>query len=273
MPTRAPDLFQLCAAAVVRGEPVQKRSPDDKEYGLQDWVARRLNELGAAYRQNGRNKFPDFPLDDGSEGFEVKGLMSVQKNGKPGRLKTYDSNSQVPAGKHEGRAIYYVFARYPWTATLDCPVDDMVICHGDFLNPSSDYVHKNKSLKTFGGYGDIMIRDRKMYVVRTPYSLADGLIGQRTLIMPSGEAAPDELVEVGTLTRREANDIVVGYHFDLRTNELEPETEPNPSAGREHAFTAYRMPGDDEPGVAISDEASKSVADLAAEETADDEDE
>ena len=47
------------------------------------------------------------------------------------------------------------------------------------------YIHKNKSLRTFGAYGDIMIRDRKMYVVKTPYALADGLAGQRTLIIPA----------------------------------------------------------------------------------------
>jgi len=38
----------------------------------------------------------------------------------------------------------------------------LVICHGDFLNADHDYVHKNKSVKGFGTYGDILIRDRKM---------------------------------------------------------------------------------------------------------------
>ena len=43
---------------------------------------------------------------------------------------------------------------------------DLVVCHGDFLNADHDYVHKNKSVKGFGSYGDIMIRDRKMYVAQ-----------------------------------------------------------------------------------------------------------
>jgi hypothetical protein len=39
---------------------------------------------------------------------------------------------------------------------------DLVLCRGDFLNADHNYVHKNKSIRGFGSYGDIMIRDRKM---------------------------------------------------------------------------------------------------------------
>ena len=46
---------------------------------------------------------------------------------------------------------------------------DLVVCRGDFLNADHTYVHKNKSVKGFGSYGDIMIRDRKMYVAPTPF--------------------------------------------------------------------------------------------------------
>ena len=46
---------------------------------------------------------------------------------------------------------------------------------------------------------------------------------------------------VGALLRREADRLVVGYSFDLRTNELIPATVPNPSAGVEHAFEAWRV--------------------------------
>jgi hypothetical protein len=34
---------------------------------------------------------------------------------------------------------------------------------------------------------------------------------------------------------------VVGYTFDLRTNQLNAERIPNPRAGTEHRFTAYRL--------------------------------
>ena len=66
-----------------------------------------------------------------------------------------------------------------------------MICHGDFLNPARDYEHVNDNVPNFGAYGDIMNGDRKMYVVRTPYAIADGLAGQRTLILPSGWEVPD----------------------------------------------------------------------------------
>ena len=93
-----------------------------------------------------------------TEGYELKGLAY------PGRDTNFDSNSQVPTGLHNGRDIYYVFGRYPKNPDGNSyPVIDLVICHGDFLNIDHEYTHENKSVKGFGGYGDIMIRDRKMY--------------------------------------------------------------------------------------------------------------
>ncbi|HKR51203.1 MAG TPA: hypothetical protein VJT72_16780 [Pseudonocardiaceae bacterium] len=41
----------------------------------------------------------------------------------------------------------------------------------------------------------------------------------------------------------ETEHMVVGYCFDLRTNKLTPQLAPNPSAGREHRFAAYRVKG------------------------------
>jgi len=35
--------------------------------------------------------------------------------------------------------------------------------------------------------------------------------------------------------------LIVGYTFDLRTNELKVERIPNPNAGNEHRFVAYRI--------------------------------
>ena len=103
------------------------------------------------YEIGGRNSYPDFRMVRFTEGFEVKGLAY------PGRELNFDSNSQAPSGSHNGRTIFYVFGRYPSNPDEDTyPVLDLVICHGDFLNADHEYVHKNKSIKGFGSYGDIM---------------------------------------------------------------------------------------------------------------------
>lgn len=45
---------------------------------------------------------------------------------------------------------------------------------------------------------------------------------------------------VGDLSRIEGNSLVVGYKFDLRTNQITAETVSNPNAGVAHYFKAYR---------------------------------
>ena len=156
----------------------------------------------------------------------------------------------MPTGYHNGRQIFYVFGRYPADLSSiptrgggrrQYPVVDLVICHGDFLNADHKYIHKNKSVKGFGTYGDIMIRDRKMYVAPTPFALTEGTTGLHDAHR-AREFAPDpRFAVVGKLTRIESDTLVVGYTFDLRTNELKAEKIPNPRAGTEHRFTAYRL--------------------------------
>jgi hypothetical protein len=171
-----------------------------------------------------------------TDGYELKGLAY------PGRDASFDSNSQVPTGFHNGRTIYYVFGRYPKEPDGNCyPVLDLVLCHGDFLNADHDYVHENKSVKGFGSYGDILIRDRKMYVVPTPFRLVEGLAHRQTLILPAGVEPGKGFVRVGNLCRREAGELIVGYTFDLKTNDLCPSTIANPGAGEEHHFRAWRL--------------------------------
>jgi hypothetical protein len=171
------------------------------------------------------------------EGYEVKGLAY------PGREASYDANSQVPTGFHNQRTIFYLFGRYPKDSGEDeYPVIDFVMCHGDFLNADHEYVHKNKSVRGFGSYGDIMIRDRKMYVAPTPFALASGTTALRTLILPHDTPVDSRLRPAGQLTRVEAEKAVIGYSFDLQSNALTPQYVPNPNAGREHRFTAYRIP-------------------------------
>jgi hypothetical protein len=155
----------------------------------------------------------------------------------------------VPTGFHNGRQIFYVFGRYPADLSgyadqgngRQYPVVDLVVCHGDFLNADHNYVHKNKSVKGFGTYGDIMIRDRKMYVAPTPFALTEGTTGLMTLILPENFGSDPRFQEVGRLTRVEAETLVVGYKFDLRNNELYAERVRNPRAGTEHRFVAYRL--------------------------------
>lgn len=223
---------------------IESLSAKDKEFHFQNWFLRRLQTLGIHFEASGRNTYPDFCLVEYTEGYEIKGLAW------PGRKGNYDSNSQVPTGRHNGRQIFYVFGRYPADLTVypdqgngrrQYPVVDLVLCHGDFLNADHNYFHKNRNVKGFGTYGDIMIRDRKMYVAPTPFALTEGTTGLMTLIVPDGTPADPRFQEVGRLTRVEAATLVVGYTFDLRTNAIKAETVPNPRAGIQHKFVAYRL--------------------------------
>jgi len=121
------------------------------------------------------------------------------------------------------------------------------------LNADHDYVHKNKNIKGFGSYGDLMIRDRKMYVAPTPFALTNGTAGQLTLILKDEALVSDaRLRQVGKLLRREADSLVIGYTFDLEENTLVPRLIPNPNAGRVHNFVAYRESNDTGPQVAMA---------------------
>lgn len=222
--------------AIRDGKLIRRDSRQDKEFHFQNWVRARLIETGLHHDVGGRNKYPDFCMVRFTEGYEVKGLAY------PGREVNYDCNSQVPSGFHNGRSIFYVFGRYPKEPDGDTyPVLDMVVCHGDFLNADHEYVHKNRSIKGFGSYGDIMIRDRKMYVAPTPFGLVTGMAHTQTLILPSEHRVPKGFRDVGRIVRREAERLIVGYSFNLRTNTLIPKIIPNPGAGCEHQFIAWRV--------------------------------
>jgi len=260
-------IFKACVQAIQRGELIEREGRSDKEFHFQNWFKRRLEALNINFDSPGRNTYPDFRLVRFTEGFELKGLAY------PGREADYDCNSQVPSGEHNGRQVYYVFGRYPVSPDGNSyPVLDLVLCHGSFLNADNTYVHKNKSFRGFGSYGDILVRDRKMYVAPTPFALAEGTAHRRTLIVPADQSVDDDLVEVGTLVRREVDQVVVAYSFDLRTNELLTTQVANPNAGREHVFKAYRAAGD--PAEAVTLRARQRVlAELSAAEAAVEEDE
>ena len=236
------EYFRACVKAMHDGVLIVKTSAKDKEFHFQNWCQDRLAEIGYHFEGGGRNTYPDFCLVECTDGYEIKGLAY------PGRDKNYDANSNVPTGYHNGREIFYVFGRYPKDVTEGAegriqkyPVIDLVICHGDFLNAQRDYEHKNKHVDGFGSYGDIMIRDRKMYVVPTPFALTDGTTGLATLIVPDWIEAPDDFKCVGELVRVESDNLVSGYSFDLTTNKLTANTTPNPNARHIHLFKAYRL--------------------------------
>jgi hypothetical protein len=236
------DVFVACCEAIQHGILIKRVSNSDKEFHFQNWVRDRLRDSGHMCDSAGRNSFPDFTVVHHPEGYEVKGLAW------PGREASYDSNSRVPTGEHNGRTVYYVFGRYPKiNGDTEYPVVDLVVCHGDFLNANHSYVHKNKSFKGFGSYGDLLVRDRKMYVAPTPFALTSGTTGTQTLIAPetlAGELTLDSRLEpVGELVRVEADRIVTGYTFDLGTNSLTPSFTANPSAQAQHRFIAYRCRG------------------------------
>ena len=241
-------VFKLCARAMRAEMFIERESAKDKEFHFQNWFTKRLDELdelGVHYDVSGRNTYPDFTLVEYPVGFELKGLAY------PGRSADYDCNSQVPCGEHNGRQVYYVFGRYPSEPDgKKYPVVDLVICHGSFLNADNTYVHDNKSFMGFGSYGDIRVRDRKMYVAPTPFALVEGTAHGRTLILPATHEVGEDLVECSTLVRREVESVVVAYSFDLRSNELKTKRVDNPHVGREHVFKAYRT-SEDSPGEAM----------------------
>ena len=232
--------FSSITKAILEGVLIHQVSKSDKEFHFQNWFESRLIEGNILFDKGGRNSFPDFSLVESTEGYEIKGLTY------PGRELSYDCNSQTPTGYKNGRDIFYVFGRYPPRAETDkeYPVIDIVVCHGDFLNADHEYHHENKSIRGFGSYGDILIRDRKMYVAPTPYAIVDGLTGTRTLILPSDWERANEMKEVGEIVRFEAANMVVGYSFDLVNNKITPNFIPNPSAGEKHSFNAYRLVND-----------------------------
>ena len=245
--TKSFEIFARCAEAMTKGILINQVSKTDKEFHFQNWFEKRLQSTGVLFDKGGRNSYPDFTLVKFTEGYEIKGLAW------PGRESTYDSNSQVPTGYHNGRDIFYVFGRYPKADETgrEYPVIDLVVCHGDFLNADHEYIHKNKSVKGFGSYGDIMIWDRKMYVAPTPFAVAQGLTGTRTILVPLSWKPPKGFKLVGNIVRIEASDLVVGYEFNLKTNSISPKIVPNPSAGKEHRFAAYRIESDSDNAVAL----------------------
>lgn len=231
-------IFLSLAHGYHNAVPIVRASSSDKEYHFQNWVKRRIEAVGLKYKELGRHGYPDFVLTDDMSGYEVKGLAH------PGRVADFDCNSQLPLSIQDGRTVYYIFGRYPPSNEQEFLVYDIVLCSASFLNAETHNENTNQSFRGAGSYGDILIRDRRMFVCATPYALASGTAGQATLILERTSAhLPEVLESVGQLQRVESDQVVTGYSFDLRTDTLKSERGPNPSAGATHSFEAYRVKG------------------------------
>lgn len=218
--------------------PIVRASQQDKEYHFQNWVKRRITAAGLEFEELSRHGYPDFVLKGHKSGYEVKGLAY------PGRDRDFDCNSQLPLAVHDGNTVYYIFGRYPASKDNEFPVFDLVLCAASFLNSETENSNTNQSFRGAGSYGDILIRDRRMYVCATPYALAEGTTGHATLILEDGQGnIPAQLTCVGQLQRVEASEVVTGYSFDLKSNTLSSDKEPNPNAGRARTFLAYQVVG------------------------------
>lgn len=227
-------LFLALAHAVQNYVPAVRSSTSDKEFHFQKWVGHRLTATQMPFTPQGRNSYPDFILDNHPVGFEVKGLAY------PGR-DTIDMNSQMPLAVHLGRKVFYVFGRYATSDTSEAMVKDIVLCTASFLNAETENNNENDSIWGAGSYGDILIRDRRMYVSYSPFTLTSGTDLQITLILDRPAEVPSFLVHVGDLERTEAAERITSYTFDLTSNALSGVREPNPTAGTVHRFSAFKM--------------------------------
>jgi len=79
---------------------------------------------------------------------------------------------------------------------------------------------------------------------------------------------PGGFRQVGRLVRKEAEQLIVGYTFDLRANTLTPSAIPNPGAGRVHEFYAWRESSGSREPVVLRDPDQ-----IASEESAEQEEE
>lgn len=232
----------------------------DKEFFFQEWVEDKLEKatqrfmhsqgMQTVVEKRGRNSFPDYVIVPLQEYYEVKGLAH------PGR-NSFDANSRLPKGGFEGGNMYYVFGRYLKDAveqgSLEIPIYDIAVVHGAFFNVDDSYTHKNLSVKGFGSYGDILIRDRKMYVPPTPYAIWPGLESHVTLIVPDfysidrlceiypQEKLQDRFIEVAKIPRVEVSEKIIAYRVNLYEGTVDSYKERNPKASKEYSFRAIRV--------------------------------
>lgn len=237
------ELFAKFAEMVAT--PMYPRSASDKEYFAQDWVTDRLEELGYPYQISGRNTYPDFWVGEGEDAFGVEVKSLAFANNRPAR-SDFDTNSTIPGGEKAGREVYTAFFLYTGSGAEPRTIHSLCFLHGDFLNAERDLVHENKAVHGFGSYGDAFIRDRKMYVFKTPFTIWPDLLGALTLVVPGGHeitATTLSLELVATVDRHWADERVIGYRADLVSNVVKPLTERSLRVGQIARFDVYASAG------------------------------
>lgn len=219
----------------------RKRSKDDKEYFIQDWLALVSASADLEVTQSGRNSYPDFWLSHHGHriGCEVKSLAH-QANGKPARTDL-DFNSTAPLPNKDGADVFLAFALYRPAGAghpLDQRITTLVIADVSLINDDREFVHLNQGVDGFGSYGDGFIRNRRMYLFNHPVTIAAREAGvdlrdRATLILPANEdadaAASDAgLSQVCEITRTPTDQLLVSYDVNVRTGELTPKFEDLP---------------------------------------------
>jgi hypothetical protein len=106
----------------------------------------------------------------------------------------------------------------------------------------------------------MLVLGRVVRVSPTPFALTVGTAHTQTLILPKGSRPDGRFEEIGHLTRREPEKVVVGYKLDTSANTPVPELVDNPWAGRERSFLAFRLKGAGGPEVTM-----RTVPDSAGE--------
>ena len=102
------DVFLQCDQAIRRGRLIHRDQQDGQGVPFPKLVSgTALASWSSYFDPPARNSYPDFRLVNSPVGYEIKGLAY------PGREATYDANSQMPTGFHNGRTVYYAFGRYP----------------------------------------------------------------------------------------------------------------------------------------------------------------
>lgn len=242
--THSVSIFLEAANAVANGVHMLPRSKDDKEYFPQDWFAARVAAVGLPQAAQGRNSYPDFWVGDAAhsprEGFEVKSLAFA--NGRPAR-SDFDSNSTIPSGQKHGHDVFLVFFLYTGSGANPRPVHSLTIAHADLINADHAVAaaHLNEGVQGFGTFGEGFIRNRKMYVFPTPYTIDPSGLSRCRLIVPAAWAVNDgRLQKVGTLNRVVAGTELSSYHIHLDgVTPAASITHPRADAGKVHSFDVF----------------------------------
>ena len=217
-PSLAPTIFLEAANAMRSGVPMIPRSASDKEYFPQDWFIDRVDAVRFARDQQGRNSYPDFWVTSGNvtEGYEIKSLAF--ERGRPAR-SDYDCNSTVPSGRKGNRDIFLAFFLYTGRGDAPRPVHSLAIAHADVINCDFETAdeHENPAIHDFGSFGDGFIRNRKMYVFPTPFTIHPPGIGRASLIVPADwNIADPRLVRVAQIGRAISPTRISGYTIHLK---------------------------------------------------------